>query len=64
MYFDTKPCTVCGAEVTLRSRETPPAADATGVVGVVGTADATVDERVCTNADCPTNSGNEGAPTP
>jgi hypothetical protein len=58
MYFDTKPCSVCGSEVELRARESAPE-DASGPVGptdgVVGDADSTVDERVCTNADCPTN---------
>lgn len=47
MYFDNKPCQVCGSDVDLTARrsagETEP--------------DGTVDERVCTNADCPTNTG-------
>ena len=59
MYFDTKPCGVCGSEVELRARETPPQEETSGPVGeadgVVGDADSTVDERVCTNPECPTN---------
>ena len=59
MYFDTKPCAVCGADVELRPRETPPRgvpSDPVGAPdGVVGDADSTVDARVCTNADCPTH---------
>ena len=59
MYFDTKPCAVCGSEVELRARETPPEDDGSDPVGqadgVVGDADSTVDERVCTNPKCPTN---------
>ena len=54
MYFDTKPCEVCGGEVELRAHEPD---RATGVVGpdggVVGDADTTVDDRVCTNPECP-----------
>jgi len=59
MYFDTRPCAVCGSEVELRARETPPEAGSSGPVGqadgVVGDADSTVDQRVCTNPKCPTN---------
>jgi hypothetical protein len=70
MYFDTKPCAVCGADVELRPRDTPPVGEPDGTVGqpdgVVGDADSTVDERVCTNSDCPTNTSdrNSGSPTP
>jgi hypothetical protein len=60
VYFDNKPCAVCGSEVRLRARDTPPSGEPAGTVGepdgVVGDADSTVDERVCTNADCETNS--------
>ena len=59
MYFDTKPCTVCGSEVRLEPRHAPVAADPGGSVGepdgVVGDADSTVDVRLCTNPDCSTN---------
>lgn len=59
MYFDTKPCQVCGSDVELRARESSPDAGTHGRVGptdgVVGDADSTVDERVCTNRDCPTH---------
>jgi hypothetical protein len=56
IYFDTKPCQVCGSEVELRPHE---ARDDRGdhapvgpSDGVVGDADSTVDVRVCTNPDC------------
>ena len=53
MYFDSKPCQVCGSEVDLRPRESPR----------VNEPDATVDERVCTNSGCPTNrKGADGRP--
>jgi hypothetical protein len=60
MYFDNRPCEACGSEVRLRAGSPDdPAAD--GPVGppdgVVGDGDSTVDERVCTNPDCPTNQG-------
>jgi threonine dehydrogenase-like Zn-dependent dehydrogenase len=69
MYFDTKPCGVCGSDVELRGRREPSAPAPDGPVGppdgVVGEADSTVDERVCTNADCPTNAGTEATrPSP
>jgi hypothetical protein len=64
MYFDTKPCAVCGSEVELRARQQPPE-EGSGPVGepdgVVGDADSTVDERVCTNSRCPTNQGDQAA---
>jgi hypothetical protein len=67
MYFDTKPCAVCGSEVELRARQSPPQGTLDGPVGeadgVVGDADSTVDERVCTNPDCPTHQGgHQGGP--
>ena len=59
MYFDTKPCAVCGSEVALRARTTPAVSGTDEPVGepdgVVGDADSTVDERVCTNSGCETN---------
>lgn len=68
MYFDNKPCAVCGSEVELRARTTPPVGESDGTVGpadgVVGDADSTVDERVCSNKDCPTHQAGEDAPTP
>ena len=45
MYFDTKPCHVRGAEVELRAQE--------GAKETVDS-DGTVDARVCTNPECPT----------
>jgi hypothetical protein len=66
MYFETRPCAVCGSEVTLRPREAPPADDAAGAVGsptaVVGAGDSTVDERVCTNSQCRTNTHQDRGP--
>jgi hypothetical protein len=64
VYFDSKPCQVCGADVELRARRTTP--DDDGPVGpeegVVGDADSTVDERVCTNPDCPTHTDVDRTP--
>ncbi|WP_101525766.1 MULTISPECIES: hypothetical protein [Nocardioides] len=60
MYFDNKPCQVCGSEVRLRGHrpdddlESEPRAEP----------DATVDDRICSNDDCPTNQGGPDAPTP
>jgi hypothetical protein len=64
VYFDQRPCDVCGSEVRLRARDGSDVVEPGGPVGpadgVVGGADPTVDERVCTNADCPTHaSGRE-----
>jgi hypothetical protein len=63
MYFDNDPCEVCGSEVRLEPRA-PGDAGSSGrgapvgpADGVVGDADSTVDRRVCTNPDCPTNKG-------
>ncbi len=57
MYFDHRPCQVCGAQVRLRPRE--------GERGVAEP-DATVDERICTNAGCATHRADRSpdAPTP
>jgi hypothetical protein len=59
MYFDTKPCAVCGSDVRLDGRGTPAVTESDGPVGepdgVVGDADSTVDLRVCTNPGCATN---------
>lgn len=67
VYTDVAPCAVCGSKVRLRPH-TPRAAD-DGPVGpadgVVGSGDPTVDDRVCTNDDCPTNAtGASEPPTP
>ncbi|GAA4697776.1 hypothetical protein [Nocardioides conyzicola] len=58
MYFDSAPCSVCGSEVRLVARSAPPTPSGEPVgdpEGFVGDGDSTVDERVCTNPDCPTN---------
>ena len=59
MYVDSSPCAVCGSEVRLRARDAPPVTDLAAPVGqadgVVGDADSTIDERVCTNRSCPSN---------
>lgn len=60
MYFDTKPCAVCGSDVDLRARTGRPSPERDEPVGpgdVVGGGDDTVDVRVCTNSDCPSHSG-------
>ncbi|QIG43060.1 hypothetical protein G5V58_10080 [Nocardioides anomalus] len=57
MYADNRPCQVCGAEVELRARTADDIGDTEGAAAP----DATVDERVCTHADCPTRRG-EGQP--
>jgi len=60
MYFDNKPCSVCGSEVRLVARTDSVAAPGDPVGdpdGFVGDGDSTVDERICTNAECPTNVG-------
>jgi len=54
VYFDHKPCQVCGAEVELRPHARLERADP----------DATVDDRVCTNPDCPTNTSADGGEAP
>lgn len=54
MYFDNQPCRVCGADVELRARQR----DVGDVIGGKDP-DGTVDERVCTNRDCPTHEGGE-----
>ena len=56
MYADHQPCRSCGAEVRLRARD--------GVRPRSGRhPDGTVDERVCTNPDCPTRDGGPESPT-
>jgi hypothetical protein len=60
MYFDSRPCDVCGSEVRLAAREAPVVAPGDQVGnpdGFVGDGDSAVDERVCTNPACPTNAG-------
>lgn len=59
MYFDQNPCDLCGARVELRARQPSDAPDVDAPVGptdgFVGAADTTVDERICTNPECPTH---------
>jgi hypothetical protein len=59
MYYDSKPCQVCGSEVRLEAKEPGDIVEPDGPVGpeegYVGGGDPTVDKRLCTNADCPTN---------
>ncbi|WP_182524976.1 hypothetical protein [Nocardioides dongkuii] len=45
MYFDNRPCDVCGSEVRLKAHDS-----STPLRGP--DPDGTVDERVCTNPDC------------
>lgn len=56
MYFDNRPCDVCGADVRLQARD--PERD------TVVEPDGTIDERVCTNPECPTNTGQAGDQRP
>jgi hypothetical protein len=53
MYHDNRPCDVCGSEVRLTSHRTL----------TVHEPDDTVDERICTNPGCPTNSADLGPDT-
>jgi hypothetical protein len=67
VYTDVAPCSVCGSKVRLRPHS--PAPVEVGPVGptdgVVGSGDPTVDDRVCTNDDCPTNAtGSAESSTP
>lgn len=54
MYSDNRPCEVCGSAVELQPHSRL----------VVNGPDDTVDDRVCTNADCLTNKGGAGADAP
>jgi hypothetical protein len=65
MYFDNKPCAICGSEVDLVPRTVEPPSDAPvgPAEGFVGEADVTVDERVCTNPECPSNQSGQGSVT-
>ncbi len=54
MFFDSKPCQVCGAEVELRPR-TPDGAGDSVDRDADHEPDATVDVRVCTNPSCPSH---------
>jgi hypothetical protein len=58
MYADNKSCEVCGAAVELRPRrvhDADPGEPVGPADGVVGSGDPTVDERWCTNPDCPSH---------
>jgi hypothetical protein len=52
MYFDNRPCDVCGSEVELRPHSTLSK----------GEADGGPDERVCTNTECATNTSGDVRP--
>ena len=54
MYSDNRPCQVCGSDVTLRAHSKD----------LVAEPDDTVDDRVCTNPDCPTNAADRSADAP
>ncbi|MBM9461576.1 hypothetical protein JK386_16870 [Nocardioides sp. zg-536] len=67
MYDDNRPCAVCGAEVELRARTDRPTEEPGKVgprEGYVGDGDSTVDLRVCTDPECPTNRTDDTAPSP
>ena len=59
LYLDDRACRVCGSEVRLEARTASSLPDDDGPVGpedgVVGGGDPTVDARICTNPDCPSN---------
>jgi hypothetical protein len=65
MYYDNKPCQVCGSEVRLEAKDADDIEEPDGPVGpedgYVGSGDPTVDKRICTNPDCPTNTDAERA---
>lgn len=50
MYFDNRPCDVCGGEVRLEPHQRDKVVEP----------DGTPDERVCANPECPTNTGDAG----
>ena len=60
MYTDVKPCAVCGSEIRLEPH-TPD--DGTETVHRKLIADPVVDDRICTNASCPSNAGGPDAPS-
>ena len=65
MYFDTAPCRVCGAAVRLEPVTVPDGhvdGPAGPPEGYVGGADQTVDDRVCTNEECPTHGDDDLEP--
>ena len=62
MYTDAKPCAVCGSEVRLEPH-TPDAGDETGTHQRFS-ADPTLDDRVCTNPNCPSHAPGPDAPAP
>lgn len=57
MYFDNRPCQVCGSKVDLGEHRAP---------DHEVDPDGTIDERTCTNPDCPTNERprTDATPTP
>lgn len=56
VYFDYKPCRVCGSDVELEAREgDEPRGEKHP--------DGTSDRRICTNPGCPTNTDDD-APEP
>lgn len=58
MYFDNDPCQVCGADIELRAHDGSQVRSGTNP-------DGTVDLRVCTDPECPTNKSDDAdAPTP
>jgi hypothetical protein len=64
VYDDARPCHVCGSAVRLEPHRPDPHDPSARVGpsdGVVGGADPTLDDRVCSNDDCPTRSG-DGEP--
>lgn len=56
MYFDNAPCAICGSEVRLQPHSSEPRSDPNP--------DGTLDERVCTNSTCSSNSSRPNAESP
>jgi hypothetical protein len=65
VYYDNKPCGVCGSQVRLEAKGPGDIEEPVGPVGpqegYVGGGDETVDKRICTDADCPTNTDSDRA---
>ncbi|WP_170970253.1 hypothetical protein [Nocardioides jishulii] len=57
MYFDQQECRVCGAQVKVRPHDGEPPREGKDP-------DGTVDVRVCTDPECPSNRGTDAAPRP
>ena len=57
MYFDQQECRVCGSPVEVRAHDAEPPREGKDP-------DGTVDVRVCTDPECPSNRVTDAAPRP